>query len=163
MNNVPKDILGVTKLLRMIINHTTHWSHQNQARYVLKQWKTQEMLQMFHSHVSHVSWSCCIVLTNLVSLSEWHMLHLSVAHFTFHKRTTHLKYTKRCSVSKLCFMCYKFTKGCMTLSLCNKQSASNLYQPPRVTDTLVQVPESSLSSNLPKWTPESPRRVQRLS
>ena len=43
------------------------------------------MLQMFHSHVSHVSWSCCIVLTNLVSLSEWHMLHLSVAHFTFHK------------------------------------------------------------------------------
>ena len=115
MNNVPKDILGVTKLLRMIINHTTHWSHKNQVSHVLKQWKTQEMLQMFHSHVSHVSWSCCIVLTNLVSLSEWHMLHLSVAHFTFHKRTTHMKYTKRCSVLQLCFMCYKFTKGCMML------------------------------------------------
>ena len=115
MNIVPNDILGVTKLLRRIISHTTHWSHKNQARYVLKQWKTQEMLQMFHSHVSHVSWSCCIVLTNLVSLSEWHMLHLSVAHFTFHKRTTHMKYTTRCNVSKLCFMCYKFTNGYMML------------------------------------------------
>jgi len=37
MNLVPNDILGVTKLLRMIISHTTHWSHKNQARYVLKQ------------------------------------------------------------------------------------------------------------------------------
>ena len=85
MNIVPNDILGVTKLLRRIISHTTHWSHKNQARYVLKQWKTHEMLQLFHSHVSLVSWLCCIALTNLVSLSEWHMLHLSVAHFTFHK------------------------------------------------------------------------------
>ena len=115
MNNVPKDILCVTKLLTSIFSHTMHWSHKSQARYILKQWKTQEMLQMFHSHVSHVSWSCCIVLTNLVSLSEWHMLHLSVAHFTFHKRTTHMKYTTRWNVSNLCFMCYKFTKRCMML------------------------------------------------
>ena len=28
MNIVPNDILGVTKLLRMIISHTTHWSHK---------------------------------------------------------------------------------------------------------------------------------------
>ena len=85
MNIVPNDILSVTKLLTSISSHTMHWSHKNQSRYTLKRWKTQEMLQMFHSHVSHISWSCCIVLTNLVSLSEWHMLHLSVAHFTFHK------------------------------------------------------------------------------
>ena len=26
-----------------------------------------------------------------------------------------MKYTTRCYVSKLCFMCYKFTKGCMML------------------------------------------------
>ena len=26
-----------------------------------------------------------------------------------------MKYTTRCNVSKLCFMCYKFTKGCMML------------------------------------------------
>ena len=26
-----------------------------------------------------------------------------------------MKYTKRCSVLQLCFMCYKFTKGCMML------------------------------------------------
>ena len=85
MNIVPNDILSVTKLLTSISSHTMHWSHKNQSRYTLKRWKTQEMLQMFHSHVSHISWSCCIVLTNLVSLSEWHMLHLSVGHFTFHK------------------------------------------------------------------------------
>ena len=115
MNIGPNDILGVTKLLRMIISHTTHLSHKNQSRYVLKQWKIHEMLQLFHSHVSHVSWSRCIVLTNLVSLSEWHKLHSSVAHFTFHKRTTHMKYTTRCNVSNLCFMCYKFTNGCMML------------------------------------------------
>jgi len=55
MNNVPKDILGVTKLLRMIINHTTHWSHKNQASHVLKQWKHKKcckcfivMFHMFH-------------------------------------------------------------------------------------------------------------------
>ena len=115
MNIVPNDILSMTKVLRRIFSHTIPWSHKNQARYVLKQWKTHEMLQLFHSHVSHVSWSCCIVLTNLVSLSEWHMLHLSVAHFTFHKGTTHMKYTTCCNVSKSCFMWYKFTNGCMML------------------------------------------------
>ena len=26
-----------------------------------------------------------------------------------------MKYTTRCNVSNLCFMCYKFTKGCMML------------------------------------------------
>jgi len=36
MNLVPNDILGVTKLLSMIIIHTTHWSHKNQSRYTLK-------------------------------------------------------------------------------------------------------------------------------
>ena len=37
MNNVPNDILGVTKLFKRIISHTTPWSHKNQALYVLKQ------------------------------------------------------------------------------------------------------------------------------
>ena len=26
-----------------------------------------------------------------------------------------MKYTTRCNVSNLCFMCYKFTNGCMML------------------------------------------------
>ena len=55
MNIVPNDILGVTKWFKKIISHTTHWSHKNQALYVLKQGKTKEMLHLFHSHVSHVS------------------------------------------------------------------------------------------------------------
>jgi hypothetical protein len=55
MNNVLNDILSVTKLLKRIISHTTHLSHKNQALYILKQGKTNEMLHLFHSHVSHVS------------------------------------------------------------------------------------------------------------
>ena len=55
MNNVPIDILSITKLLKRIISHTTHWSHQNQASHALKQGKTSEMLPLFQSHVSHVS------------------------------------------------------------------------------------------------------------
>ena len=55
MNIVPNDILGVTKLLKRIISHTTHWSHQNQTSHVLKKGKTHEMLHLFHNHVSHVT------------------------------------------------------------------------------------------------------------
>ena len=55
MNIVPNDTLSITKLLKRIISHTTHWSHQNQALHVLKQGKTNEMLPLFQSHVSHVS------------------------------------------------------------------------------------------------------------
>ena len=55
MNLVPNDILGVTKLLRMIISHTTHWSHQNQASQALKQGRTSEVLLLFQGHVSYVS------------------------------------------------------------------------------------------------------------
>ena len=86
MNNVPNDILSITKVLRRIIGHTIHWSHENQASQALKHGRTSEVLPLFQGHVSYVSWVCCIELTNLVSLREWHMLHLSVAHFTFHKR-----------------------------------------------------------------------------
>ena len=55
MNIVPNDFISITKLLKRIISHTTHWSHQNQASHALKQGKTSEMLPLFQSHVSHVS------------------------------------------------------------------------------------------------------------
>ena len=55
MNIVSNDILSVAKLFKRIISHTTHWSHKNQALQVLKQGKTNEMLPLFHSDVSHVS------------------------------------------------------------------------------------------------------------
>ena len=117
MNNVPNDILSITKVLRRIIGHTIHWSHKNQASQALKHGRTSEVLPLFQGHVSYVSWVCCIELTNLVSLREWHMLHLSVSHFTFHKRNNTHEYTTCCNVSKSCFMWYKFTNRCMMLML----------------------------------------------
>ena len=111
MNLVPNDILSITKLFKRIISHTTHWSHKNQASQALKHGRTSEVLLLFQGHVSYVSWVRCIVLTNLVSLSEWHMLH--TLHFI--KETIHMKYTTCCNVSKSCFMWYKFTNGCMML------------------------------------------------
>ena len=108
MNIVPNDILSITKLFKNIFSHTTHWSHQNQASPALKPGRTSETLLLFQSHVSYVSWVCCIVLTNHVSLkyvtcfkSELHMLHLSVVHYSFHK-TTHMNINICCNVSKAC-------------------------------------------------------------
>ena len=119
MNIVPNDILSMTKVLRMIFSHTIPWSHKNQARYVLKQWKTHEMLQLFHSHVSHVSWSCCIVLTNHVSLkyvtcfkSELHMLH--TIHFI---KQTHMEYKHMLQCFKGMFQQSKLMHGWMMLML----------------------------------------------
>ena len=73
MNIVPNDILSVAKLFKRIISHTTYWSHKNQASHVLGQGRTSEMLLLFQSHVS---WVCCIVLTNHVTkvcdmFQEW--------------------------------------------------------------------------------------------
>ena len=107
MNNVPNDILGVTKLLKRIFSHTIHWSHKNQAWYVLKQWKTHEMLHLFHSHVSHVSWSCCRVLTNHVSLKCVVYVALWVLH-PIHFINKHTWYMTICyNVSRACFMQYE--------------------------------------------------------
>ena len=76
MNIVPNDILSVAKLVKRIISHTTHGSHKSQASHVLKQGRISEMLLLFQSNVSYVSWVCCIVLTNHVTkvcdtFQEW--------------------------------------------------------------------------------------------
>ena len=89
MNNVPNDILSITKVLRRIISHTIHWSHKNQASQALKHGRTSEVLPLFQGHVSYVSWVCCIVLLTMFHSSVLHMLHLSVAHYSFHKTNTH--------------------------------------------------------------------------
>ena len=115
MNIVPNDILSMTKVLRRIFSHTIHWSHKNQARYVLKQWKTHEMLQLFHSHVSHVSWSCCIVLPNHVSLKCVVYVCTWVLH-PIHFINKHTWYMTICyNVSRACFMQYKLINGWMML------------------------------------------------
>ena len=115
MNIVPNDILSMTKVLRMIFSHTIPWSHKNQARYVLKQWKTHEMLQLFHSHVSHVSWSCCIVLTNHVSLKCVVYVCTWVLH-PIHFINKHKWYMTICyNVSRACFMQYELINGWMML------------------------------------------------
>jgi hypothetical protein len=118
------------------MDHHTIWLHHNQASHALKQGKTNELLLLFPSHVSYVSWVCCIALANHVSL-KWvtclkrklHMLHLGVAHYSFHKHTWNI--STCCNVSKTCFTHYKLMHEWMMLKFmkckCNYGS-----QTPRV-------------------------------
>ena len=110
MNIVPNDILSITKLLKRIISHTTHWSHQNQASHALKQGKTSDLLLAFQNHVSHVSWVCGIILANHVSL-RW-VAHVALIHF-IKQHTWNM--TICCNVSQACFMQYKLLSGWMML------------------------------------------------
>ena len=115
MNIVPNDLLSITKLFKNIFIHTTHWSHKNQALNALKQWKTIEMLLLFHSHVSHVSWSCCIVLTSYVPLKWVAHVALGCCTLFISQKTTLMKYTVCCKVLITCFMWYMLMNGWIML------------------------------------------------
>ena len=103
MNIVPNNILSVAKLFKRIISPTTHWSHKNQASHVLKQGRTSEMLLLFQSHVSYVSWVGGIVLANHVSLKCVAHVALKLLHTIHFLKQSHIKCTICCNVSKACF------------------------------------------------------------